>query len=81
LLQAGAEVNIQPRHGRTPLIYAVAYDRNPEILNLLLKSRAEARVKDTQKGWTALDGAQGNESLKGTEVYRKLVDATPEKIN
>jgi len=54
---------------------AAAFNRNPGMVTALLKAGADAKVKDN-KGKTALDYAQKNEKLKGTDALRRLEEAS-----
>jgi len=65
LLDAGCDVNAADNKGRTPLMYAVIFDR-PYVVNLLLKRGANINAKD-HNGESALDWANktGNEETIG----------------
>ena len=54
---------------------AAARNRNSEIIIVLLKAGADAKVKDN-KGKTAFEYAQNNAKLKGTDAYRQLEEAS-----
>jgi ankyrin repeat protein len=57
LLDAGAKVNVQDYRGFSPLMLAAATDHaNPEIVKLLLASKADMQVK-TREGETVSDWA------------------------
>ena len=57
LLDAGAKVNVQDIRGMTPLMLAVATDRqNPEVIRALIAKGADANIKSLA-GETALDWA------------------------
>ena len=43
--------------GMTPLMYAAAYNKDPEVITVLLKAGADAKAKD-RWGKTAFDYAQ-----------------------
>jgi ankyrin repeat protein len=55
---------------------AAGTNTNPEVVTLLLKSGADAKAKD-QNGKTALECAQINAKLKGTDVYQRLLETSP----
>jgi len=74
LLKAGADVNARKGDGSSPLMIAAWYNSNPEVVATLLKAGADAKARDSE-GNTALDYAQANEKLKGTDAYWKLNDA------
>ena len=74
LIDAGANVNARSEYGTTPLMHAAWYNQNPEVIKVLLDAGADGRVKDNA-GKTAFDYAEGNEHIKGTEVYWLLNDA------
>ncbi len=57
-------------------MWAAKGNQNPDVVSRLLKAGADPKAKDTA-GKTALDYAQGNEKVKGTEAYRQLREATP----
>src|SRR5215468_6932718 len=46
LLERGAEVNIQSKQGRTPLMVAAACAGNAEIVRLMLSKGADAKARD-----------------------------------
>jgi ankyrin repeat protein len=75
LLKAGAHINARVAGGMTPLMWAAARNRSPEVIAALLDAGADAKVKDRQ-GRTAFDFAQQNASLKETDAYRKLEEAS-----
>ena len=69
------EVNGRDATGRTALMYAAQINDNPEVIAALLKAGADAKAK-SGKGMTALDYAQKNVRLKGTDAYRQLEEAS-----
>jgi len=75
LLKAGAHINARVAGGMTPLMWAVARNRNPEVIAALLDAGADAKAKDRQ-GRTAFYYAQQNASLKGTDAYGRLEEAS-----
>jgi uncharacterized protein len=75
LIRAGANVNAADNEGSTPLMKAAAYNPNPAVITALLKGGADAKAKN-KLGQTALDYAQYNDSLKGTDAIMKLEQAT-----
>jgi ankyrin repeat protein len=74
LLKAGANINAQNELApcMTALIWAAVNNQNPEVIMRLLKAGADAKVKNSA-GKTAFDCAH---RLKGTDVYKKLEDAS-----
>ena len=65
----------QDDNGATPLMYATNGD-NPEVMiTAFLKAGADAKAKDSD-GKTALDYAQANAKLKGTDALKKLEEAS-----
>jgi ankyrin repeat protein len=74
LLKAGADVNVRANDGLTVLMAAAHSNPNPEVITVLLKAGADAKVMNAH-GKTALDYAQENEKLKGTDAYNKLEEA------
>ncbi len=65
LLQAGADVNARDVRGMTPLMLAVATDRqNPEVVRALINRKADVNIRSLA-GETALDWARkiGNPSM------------------
>ncbi len=52
LIEAGANVNLQDKNGRTALMLASVYNRT-KIVELLLRNNADPNLQD-QDGWTAL---------------------------
>ena len=71
---AGANVNTQDDNGETALIKA-ARKQTPEVIATLLKAGADATVKNSE-GKTALDYANDNDTLKGTDAYQRLEEAS-----
>ncbi|HZS07532.1 MAG TPA: protein kinase [Blastocatellia bacterium] len=65
LLNAGCEINAADSKGRTPLMYAVRYNR-PAAVSLLLRRGADKSIRDGS-GMTALDLATqaGNKEIIG----------------
>jgi len=74
-IDQGADVNAQNKDGATPLMYAAAFNQNPEVITTLLKAGADGKAKSNERK-TAFDYAQGNEKLKGTDAYRQLQQAS-----
>jgi|SRR5208337_1285414 len=80
-LRKGAQVNaVLPRSyaqymGKTPLMFAAQYNQDPEVIATLLKAGADAKAKDSE-GKTAVDYAQDNDALIGTDAYRQLQEAS-----
>ena len=58
----------------TPLTLAAKYNSNPEILRLLIENGAD--VVKSIEGERALDYAEGNKALKGTDAYNLLREET-----
>jgi ankyrin repeat protein len=58
-----------------PLIWAAINNQNPEVITLLLKAGADAKVKDSQ-GMTAFFYAQLNKKLTGTDALKQLEEAS-----
>lgn len=57
------------------VLFFLTSNQNPEvIIRVLLEAGADGKVKDNE-GLTAFDYAQGNEHIKGTEVYWLLNEA------
>ena len=75
LLKAGAHINARAAGGMTPLMSAAARNKNPEVIAALLDAGADTKAKDSQ-GRTAFDYAQQNASLKDTDAYGKLEEAS-----
>ncbi len=76
LLQAGADLNARDTaNSRTALIWAALATKNPEIVTVLLKAGADVKAKD-KTGYTAFDYAKYNEKLKGTDVLKRLEEAS-----
>lgn len=69
------DINAMDRDGRTALMYAARFNRNPEVIELLLEFGADASLKSVE-GKTAYDyAAEYNENLSDTDAFRKLYDA------
>ena len=71
LIGAGAQVNAQDSYGNTPLHSAARYSTNPAVIMTLLEAGADA-VAHNGESKTPWDYAQENESLRGTDVLRRL---------
>lgn len=71
LLQAGCDVNAVDSIGRTPLMYAVHYNR-PTAVRLLLEGGADIKARDN-KGMTALDLVRNLDDQQ--EVFKLLKSA------
>jgi ankyrin repeat protein len=83
LLDAGARVNVQDVRGMTPLMLAVATDRqSPEVIAMLIAKGADANVKSLA-GETALDWALKTAAKPAIDMIRRaggvetLVKAAP----
>lgn len=79
LIEAGADVNAKmdnDRVGRsaTALMLA-AWRSSPMIVSILLEAGADAAIKNDD-GKRAIDYAEENEKLKGTEAYKQLQEAS-----
>jgi len=61
--------------GQTALMWAAAHTTNPEVVTILLKANADAKVKSKEEK-TALDYAQDNKSIQSTDAYRMLEQAS-----
>jgi ankyrin repeat protein len=72
LLQAGCDLNAADQEGRTPLMYAVKYNR-PTAVRLLLEKGANPMVKD-KSGMIALDLAKQANHI---EIVKLLLSKTP----
>lgn len=68
LLEKQANVNLQDRYGRTPLMYAAAMD-NEEIVTLLLHAGADPNIQD-HYGRTALMEAYSKNAAKIAETLK-----------
>ena len=75
LLQAGAEVNARDKDKKTPLMLAVMYNSNPSTITTLLEAGADAKALDCEDK-TALDYAERDASLRETDAYRQLQEAS-----
>jgi ankyrin repeat protein len=68
------DIDARDSAGGTALMKAALSNPNPEVITVLLKAGADAKVMNAH-GKTALDYAQENEKLKGTDAYNKLEEA------
>jgi ankyrin repeat protein len=75
LLSGGADVNARDSDKRTPLMLAVIYNRNSAAITALLEAGADARALDGDKE-SALDYAGRDPSLRETDAYRQLQEAS-----
>lgn len=72
LLKSGADLNAKNKNGLDALILAtLSKESSPEIIEILLNSGANPMLRDSW-GNTALDYAEKNETLKYTEVLKRL---------
>ncbi len=72
MLEAGVDVNEKFHHdGKTLLILAAQYTRNPEVISVLLEAGADANKEDDSR-MAARNYAGMNEHLQGTPVLREL---------
>ena len=72
MLDAGADVNAKDEDGMTALMYSVWGDTpNVEVIDTLLDAGAEVGMKD-HEGKRAIDHAQANDRLKGTDTLKHL---------
>ena len=75
LIDAGADLNVEDRKGRTPLIAALMQDvADPLVVAALLDGGADPGVID-QEGLTPWELVERQEGLRGTSVYWKLNNA------
>ena len=56
------------------MMIAARNNKNPEVIEALLKAGVDAKAKD-EDGKTALDYAKDNKKIYKTKVYWKLNDA------
>ena len=69
LVEAGADVNIRTRDGRTPL-FPAAEDGYLDIIDLLVKHGADVSARDAN-GKTASERALENEQVEAARVLRE----------
>ena len=75
LLNAGARKEARDKTGSTSIILAAKKNQNPDVIVRLLNAGANAKAKN-KLGDMALDYAQYNSSLKGTDALKKLEEAS-----
>jgi ankyrin repeat protein len=75
LLRRGARVNDPSRRGVTALMAAAWNSPSSEVITVLLQAGADANLKD-REGKIALDYAEMNGKVKGTDAYLELKKAT-----
>jgi ankyrin repeat protein len=75
LLRRGARVNDPSRRGVTALMAAAWNSPSSEVITVLLQAGADANLKD-REGKIALDYAEMNGKVKGTDAYHELKKAT-----
>ena len=74
LVAAGAEVNARAEYyGLTPLHVAARYSDSPAVIEALLAAGADAGSRTTANS-TPWDLAQGNETLRGIDVWWMLYE-------
>ena len=75
LIENGADVNAADKDGLTSLMLAAMVNPNPEALRILIENGANVAVRD-KYGHIALDYANRNEKLKGTDALNLLREKT-----
>lgn len=75
LIKAGAEINARDIDGWTALMWAADKTGNPDVITALIEAGADAKAR-SGKGHIALDLAKENRSLRNTNAYRQLSDAS-----
>ena len=65
--------NVRARYSMTPLHYAAEYNKNPAIIEVLLKAGADPEARN-EYGKTPWDLAKENNALKDSDAYRRLND-------
>ena len=75
ILNVGVDLEAKNKNGSTALMIAAGRNPNPEVINKLLDAGANARAEDNE-GRLAIDYAQVNQRLKGTDAYRRLLEAS-----
>lgn len=74
LLEAGASIEARA-NGWTALMHAAGFNENPKVIHVLLEAGADAKARSIE-GKRAIDYAEENEDIKGTEAYWKLYSAS-----
>ncbi|KAF9952998.1 hypothetical protein BGZ65_004927, partial [Modicella reniformis] len=74
LLRLGSLVNIQDRHGNTPLHFAVEYGGILEVVSVLVQAGANIELRNT-KGLKPLDVVRGEQS----EEMRRILESSGAK--
>ena len=82
LLRAGANINAKDHFGRTPLMFALDLEDHhdglivePKVISLLLDAGADVNARD-KHNQRAVDHARKHEELRGTEILRRLEEAS-----
>jgi ankyrin repeat protein len=73
LVENGIDVNIPDEDGTTLLMLA-ALSSEPRIVDILLNAGADINAKD-KEGKSVVDYAQKNDSVRNSEIYKKLTQA------
>ncbi len=71
LINVGADINARNDNDATPLHFAAVNNKTPDVINTLLNAGADINAQD-KEGSTPWDLAQENDSIIGTEAYRRL---------
>jgi ankyrin repeat protein len=74
-IKNGADVNAKDNEGRTALMWATVYNRDSDVVTLLLRHGADAEAKD-KYGRRAIDYAHKNVHVKKGVIYWKLLEAS-----
>ena len=69
-IKKGANVNAKDNDGWTPLILAAYFNKNPEVINLLIDAGADDATD--KSGKMAIDYARNNPRLKGSDALKRL---------
>jgi hypothetical protein len=75
LIATGSDPNAMSEEGLSALMLAAMENPNPEVVRTLLQAGADGTLRD-RNGLRAIDHADTNDNLKGSDVYWELNDAS-----
>ena len=75
VIKNGANINAGNKYGYTAFMIAARYNPYPDVISILFENGADVNAKD-ENGKRAIDHASENASLKKTDAYLQLFEAS-----